>query len=279
MSTEKKDALAIPDVAKKLDAQVLQVIGSEETLAGFEKAYQIATAAQQLKNLLTAEYMKPIMALQGNRLGFKTDKDDKGGYSEDIVKNCLIEAVLTGVQPWGNQFNIIAGNTYVTKEGFGYLLANFKGLKEYEIIPGLPRVNSDKTGAAIMMKVKWTLGNEPQKERDLDISVKINAYQSVDAIIGKATRKSRAWLHGTISGVEIGEGDVSDVDHRVVASKVNPIDKNEERVALLIKDSTTIEELKNYAKNLPDGLVDLYNEKMIENIKNMPRLFVPLVLF
>lgn len=267
MSTEKKDALAIPEVAKKLDAQVLQVIGSEETLAGFEKAYQIATAAQQLKALLTPEYMKPIMALQGNRLGFKTDKDDKGGYSEDIVKNCLIEAVLTGVQPWGNQWNIIAGNTYVTKEGFGHLLANFKGLKDYEIIPGLPRINTEKTGAAIMMKVKWTLTNEPQQERDLDISVKMNAYMGVDAVIGKATRKARAWLHSKLTGVEIGEGDVSDVDHKVVGTKVTPIDKNEERLALLIRDAESIEELKNYSKNLPEGLIDLYNQKMIDLAK------------
>lgn len=259
----KTDALAIPDVAKKLDAQVLQVIGSEETLAGFEKAYQIATAAQQLKNLLTSEYMKPIMALQGNRLGFKTDKDDKGGYPEEVVKNCLIEAVLTGVQPWGNQFNIIAGNTYVTKEGFGHLLANFKGLKDYEIIPGLPRINTEKSGAAIVMKVKWTLQSEPAQERDLDISVKMNAYMGVDAVIGKATRKARAWLHGKISGVEIGEGDVNDIDHKVVGSKVNPIDKNEERLALLIKDATTVEELKSYNKDLPESLFDLYNEKII----------------
>lgn len=264
MSTEKKDALAIPDVAKKLDAQVLQVIGSEETLAGFEKAYQIATAAQQLKNLLTPEYMKPIMALQGNRLGFKTDKDEKGGYSEDVVKNCLIEAVLTGVQPWGNQFNIIAGNTYVTKEGFGHLLSNFKGLKDYEIIPGLPRINIEKTGAAIMMKVKWTLANEPQQERDLDISVKMNAYMGVDAVIGKATRKSRAWLHSKLSGVEIGEGDVSDIDHKVVGSKINTIDKNEERLVLLIRDCSSIEELKKYEKDLPETLLDLFNQRIVD---------------
>jgi len=126
-------------IATKLNSSVSAVLSANQVL-GFEKAFLIASAVQELKLELTAEYMKPIMGLQGNRLGFKTDKDNAGGYTEAIVKNCLIEAVLTGVQPFGNQFNIIAGNMYITKEGFGYVLSNVKGLS-YDIIPQLPRIN------------------------------------------------------------------------------------------------------------------------------------------
>src|SRR6185295_14617871 len=103
-------------------------------------------------------------------------------YPEEVVKNCLIEAVLTGVQPFGNQFNIIAGNCYITKEGFGYLLANYSGLS-YEIIPALPRINADKSSAAIVMKIKWTL-NSIEKERELEIPVKMNSFMGTDAVIG-----------------------------------------------------------------------------------------------
>ena len=110
-----------------LNNSVMSVIGSDK-MKSFEKAYIVAEAISNLQTLLTPEYMKPILALQGNRLGFRTDKDKNGGYSEAQVKNCLIEAVLMGLQPTGNQFNIIAGNTYPTKEGLGYLLANFQGL-------------------------------------------------------------------------------------------------------------------------------------------------------
>src|SRR6187551_1080575 len=143
------------DIVKKLNESVGSVIQSDG-LIGFEKAFLIARATGELKKLLTPEYMKPIMELQGNKLGFKTDKDSSGGYPEAVVKNCLIEAVLIGLQPYGNQFNIIAGNMYPTKEGFGYLLINFNGLS-YEIIPSLPRIGSDKTSAAIVMKIKWSL--------------------------------------------------------------------------------------------------------------------------
>src|SRR5688572_7293964 len=134
---------------KNLNEVVNSVI-TAEAIEGFEKAFLIANAASKLKESLSEDYMKPIMALQGNKLGFKTDKDDRGGYDVKTVRNCLIEAVLSGVQPFGNQFNIIAGNCYITKEGFGFMLSNIKGL-DYEIVQGLPRINSEKSSAAILM--------------------------------------------------------------------------------------------------------------------------------
>lgn len=222
METKVNENSETPEIATKLNHSVAKVIGSE-AMTGFEKAYLIANAAGELKRMLTPEYMRPIMDLQGNRLGFKTDKDlaqggGKGpGYPEDTVKNCLIEAVLTGVQPFGNQFNIIAGNCYITKEGFGYLLSHYKGLY-YEITPELPRINADKSSAAIVMNVEWTL-NGVQKSKKIEIPVKMNSFMGTDAVIGKATRKARAWLYNTITGSEVADGDIQDAD--VVSTKMN----------------------------------------------------------
>ncbi len=255
MANEQKNlpALQTSEIAKKLNEQVNSVM-SNTTLLGFERAFQIASAVSDLKTLLTPEYMKPIMALQGNKLGFKTDKDDKGGYSEDIVKNCLIEAVLTGVTPYGNSFNIISGSMYVTKEGFGYLLSNFKGLS-YEIIAELPRIKEDKSGAAVVMNVVWTLNGE-KKERKLDLPIKMNAYMGADAVLGKATRKARAWLYNTITGSEIGDGDVQDTDYKVQSSKIaQPEPKTAEdiemgRILKLIQESASLDEISKHEKHL-----------------------------
>lgn len=193
-------------VASKLNQSVMSVIGQDKII-GFEKAYLVSNAIAELKELLTPEYMKPIMNLQGNKLGFKTDKDTSGGYKEDVVKNCLIEAVLFGLQPTGNQFNIIAGNMYATKEGVGYLLSKIPGLK-YDIIPELPRINSQS--AAVVMNIEWTInGNHNAKK--IDIPIKVNQYMGADAILGKATRKARKWLYDTITGTEIPEGDITDI--------------------------------------------------------------------
>jgi hypothetical protein len=209
-------------VAKLLNNNVLAVLGNNNIM-GFEKAYLIANAVGKLKELLTKEYMKPIMELQGNRLGFKTDKDiaqggAKGtGYPEDIVKNCLIEAVLFGVQPFGNQFNIIASNMYITKEGTGYLLSKVPGLV-YQISPQLPRIKEGS--AAVVMDIEWTIGGVSNK-KSIDFPIKVNNYMGTDAVIGKATRKARWWLYSTVTGIELPEGDIQDGDATVTSSIIN----------------------------------------------------------
>jgi hypothetical protein len=232
MKNQIEKANPTEELAKELNHSVFSVLDAEG-LKGFEKAYLIANAAGELKRLLTPEYMKPIMDLQGNRLGFKTDKDNANGYDMATVKNCLIEAVLTGVQPFGNQFNIIAGNCYITKEGFGYLLSKYPGLS-YEIIPMLPRINTEKTSAAVVMKIKWSLGGG-SKEREIDIPVKMNSFMGTDAAIGKATRKARAWLFNTITGSEIGDGDATDAD--VISTTIT-------KEPILLEDLKTLFELK-----------------------------------
>jgi len=218
MSKTTTSLMKVPEVAKEMDNSVIQVLGSK-AIGGFEKAYLTAEAIQKLQAQLTPEYMKPIMALQGTRLGFRTDKDATGGYPEETVKRCLIEAVLTGVQPVGNQFNIIAGNMYVTKEGYGNsLLPNVPGLK-YKITPTLPRIDTTKGSAAIVMKIKWAINDGEEKAEEIDIPIRVNASMGADAVIGKATRKARAWLFATVTGVEIGDGEVEEGTATVVSSE------------------------------------------------------------
>jgi hypothetical protein len=196
------------EVAKQLDFAVLQVIG-QDNIIGFQKAFQVAEATRVLKEVLNEEYMKPIMLLQGSKLGFKTDKDTSGGYHVSIVKQCLIEAVLTGVQPSMNHFNIISSNCYITKEGFGYLLSKLQGLT-YEIVPFIPKVEGNQ--AVIVMKITWSMNGGPTEVRENEFVIKVNNFMGADAIIGKATRKARAWLYNTITGVEVNDGDYSDAD-------------------------------------------------------------------
>lgn len=243
-------------VAKQLNESVAHIL-SQKDILGFQKAYMYSEAITQLRALLTPEYMKPIMALQGNKLGFRTDKDrnkdgTKGtGYPEEIIKDCLIEAVLTGLQPYGNQFNIIAGNMYPTKEGIGSLLEKYEGLK-YLIVPELPRVKGE--AAAVVMIIKWNINNGGWNEQNLDVAIRVNDYMGTDAIIGKATRKARAWLYSTITGSEISDGDVSDNDAPKtipITAKREPIgsieqtnnDKEKQRVIDHIANSKTLEEL------------------------------------
>jgi len=217
------------EVAKQLNDSVSTVLTNTQII-GFEKAFLVASAIEKLKVLLTPEYMKPIMAMQGNKLGFKTDKDKDGGYPESVVKNCLIEAVLMGLQPTGNQFNIIASNTYATKEGVGELLKNIPGL-HFKITPELPRINADKSSAAIKMIIKWTIDGV-KSEETIEIPVKMNSMMGTDAVIGKATRKARKWLYDTITGSELPEGDIEDAKF-VFVEETADVDKVKDKKAEL----------------------------------------------
>lgn len=221
MQTKEKDPPKL-EIAKVLNQNVLAVLGNDK-VQGFERAFLLADAIAELKNLLTPEVMKPIMALQGNRLGFKTDKDvlqggGKGpGYPMETVRDCLIEAVLFGLQPTGNQFNIIAGNMYSTKEGCGHLLSKIPGL-DYGIAAQLPRIKEGS--AAVVMEIEWTI-NGVKKTKSLDIPIKVNQYMGADGVVGKGTRKARKWLYDKLTGNELPEGDVVDADATVVGSKIN----------------------------------------------------------
>ena len=257
-------------VALRLNEAVGSVL-NQTNLIGFERAYATAKSIEVLKTLLTPEYMAPIMNLQGNRLGFKTDKDKSGGYPVEHVKNCLIEAVLMGLQPYGNEFNIIAGNTYATKEGVGRLLATWRGLK-YSLICAVPVPSQDGKSAVVEVTIKWTI-NQESKEEVIPISVKMDAYTSVDAMIGKATRKGRAWLLSAISGIEIVEADVTDAEYLDVTPKqtVKEVSKSKEfdRVKAHIEMNTTttiakLEKCKPAILETDHELKELYVWKAIE---------------
>jgi len=204
MSTEIKTITESQSlVSQELNNQVLAVLSNK--VEGFEKAFIMASALQTLDKLLTPEFMEPIMALQGSNLGFKVDKM----YSMQEVKDCLKDAVLLGLQPTGNEFNIIAKNMYPTRQGFGSLLKKINGLK-YSISYSNPTFTTDKTSANCIATIKWELNGE-KNVQEQEFAIKSNAYATADAILGKAERKARRWLFNTVEGTDIPDGDVTDI--------------------------------------------------------------------
>ena len=254
-------------VSQELNNQVLAVLSNK--VEGFEKAFVMSSAIQVLKERLTPEFMKPIMALQGSNLGFKTDKDKNGGYSELEVKACLIDAVLLGLQPTGNEFNIISGNMYPTRQGFGSLLKKVNGLK-YSIAYSNPIFTQDKTSATCTATIKWELNGE-KNQQSVEFAIKSNAYATADAILGKAERKARRWLFNTVEGTDIPDGDVTDIPHTEVSSRPNPTvtaaEKSRERTVKWIEKSNSIEELEKCLPGISDDDLDLivmYDDKKKE---------------
>ena len=220
MATANLPAVVSDDVINALD---LASSNANLTVASqFKRAFATAEAVGQLKALLTPKVMEPILNLQNTALGFMTDRRDNG-YPVEVVKDCLIDAVLSGVSPVGNEFNIIAGRAYITKNGMKHKLSNVDGLS-YTLTPGIPKMSGDAKGAVVEMAIDWTY-NGKENHKSINFAVRVNSGMGSDAIIGKATRKAAAWLYETVTGQTVDEGDVTD-DGKVVetTAKESPID-------------------------------------------------------
>lgn len=265
MSTE----ITLIEKSKSIDNIILSVIGNKG-LNGFQKAHMVSTAIVELEALLDENYMSPIMKLQGTTLGFKTDKDlmrnpngsgyVKGpGYTVDIVKRCLIEAVLKGYQPTNNEFNIIGGNMYPAKNGLERKANEWEGLK-YSIIQVIRTFSVEKGSALVDCQIKWSY-NDEKFEENVPIPLKIDQYTSVDAMLGKAKRKALAWLLSNISGEIIVDGDVTDVEltqrsYEVSYIAESPLSEEEERVLGLLEKVETLEEFKKLKKDVPKEVLE-----------------------
>ena len=172
---------------------------------GFARTVATANAIHTLRALLTPDVMKNIMELQNSPLGFMTDRKD-APYSVDVVRDCIIEATLNGVSPFGNEFNIIASRCYITKNGMKHKLRDVQGLS-YTITPGIPRMAGD--GAIVAMAIEWTLNGKSDK-KEINFAIRVNKGMGADAIIGKATRKASAWLFEAVTGQIVDDGEANE---------------------------------------------------------------------
>jgi len=119
-----------PSVQTETDTQLMKLAGAKQfELAlntGRNYALQLtdadpvmapvlmACAIAAMREALTPEAMGVVSKLAGSSLGFKTDQP----YGADVLRDVVIAAVLNGVSIVGNEFNVVAGEFYVAKNGW-----------------------------------------------------------------------------------------------------------------------------------------------------------------
>lgn len=192
------------ELVNALDRAAEQGLLAQQQTSQFKRAFMIAEAVNELRAIMNPKVMESFMQLQNSSIGFKTDRKD--GYPMDVVRDCVIDATMNGVYCVGNEFNIISGQCYVTKNGFGHKLRDIPDFSWIET-PGIPRCN--EKGAIIEYQLEWWLRGK-HFEKTLTLAIRVNAGMGTDAIIGKASRKARAWLYATVTGMEVGDGDADD---------------------------------------------------------------------
>lgn len=217
----KREAFA--EVARTMDALAVAAQDAFAIKGNFERTFALGAAMADLRDALDEKVMTSIMKLQNTKLGFRTDNER--GYPVHVVRDAVIEATVWGLQCVGNQFNILAGNFYATKEGYTYLLRNLPGLDDMKFIfhPAVIKESStsgtrkdgsqyqkiEREGIAVV-DVSWVYNGVRGMER-LEFCIRVNAGMSQDAIIGKAERKAKAWLHARLTDMQLPDGDVADM--------------------------------------------------------------------
>lgn len=212
---------SIEKVSQAIEAAINECgISSVARLPAFMQAVRMAQGIRALREALSDQFVQMVLLpLQGTKLGFLTDKDKDGGYGLAVVRDCCIEAMLRGFNVVGNEFNIIAGQFYGAKAGFERQVAEFPGLANLQLQPGVPAMGGEK-GGLVPYSATWTLKGEPmsihcqvtKEGLDLRIPVKVNAGMGADAVIGKATRKILYRIYQRINGSSYGmiDGEVGD---------------------------------------------------------------------
>lgn len=193
-----------------------QKAGELQLADNVQSVFAAAQVVQTLRNLLTRDvvehYFTPLM---GTRIGFLTDRDkpkkDKSGnlsaqspYEWSVVRDCIIDAACLGLAPIKNQFNIIAGNMYPTKEGFTRLLKTI-GCK-YFIYTSEDKNPPQAQTALIECRVSYEYKGEG-KEFIYKATPKKDGYSSLDQLKGKAERKAKKALYEYLTGTDLGDAD------------------------------------------------------------------------
>lgn len=174
--------------------------------------FRAAAVVQSLRQLLTQDVVDTyFMPLMGTRIGFLTDRDKEGKdgkkpapYGWETVRDCIIDGACRGLAPVGNQFNIIAGSMYPTKEGYTALLKRI-GAK-YWITKSEDKAAPGSPTAKIECKVYYKY-NGTKTDFSYVATPKKNQFSSLDQLQGKAERKAKKALYEYITGIDLGDAD------------------------------------------------------------------------
>lgn len=209
----KPDRKALAEVGKKIDGIAKEyALACKDSSNDYERAVLLATSLIDLR-VAVRSYLPVLKKLQGSSLGFKTDKDQSGGYGDDQLVDCAIEAVMRGVRWTNNEFNIIAGKCYITVEGYWRKVTEFPGLTDLRLDPGVPQVINGRT--VVPYQATWKLdGRADTIARQLPVITR--SGQTDDNTLGKAKRKILVAIYEVINGVASEEGDLVEGQARTV---------------------------------------------------------------
>lgn len=188
-----------------------------------QKALLTARGIQALRQGLGGKVLAEVMALMNSPLGFLTDRGpharsegNKTPYPVEVVRDCVVEALLHGFYLSGNEFNIIAGRFFGAQNGWRRKLEDVPGISDIRVAAGVPMVHNGQTVCRVALS--WKVDGQADELRGADgkpgvaFPVTVTAYSTADQTIGKAKRKAYklAFEQATGSKVTAPDGEVGE---------------------------------------------------------------------
>lgn len=216
-----------------------------ETEGHLRRAMLLASGIDRLREALApnSDLMKRIMSLMNSPLGFMTDRGpgmkNSTPYPVETVRDCVISALLQGVYPVGNEFNIIAGRCYIAQAGYRRLVCESPGVTDVVLAPGVPYTREGRT--IVRVAGTWRLHGQPQQLMDGDgkpgLTFAIVAYENstADNVVGKAKRKAYKAMFEIINGTDHApwDGEIEDETGVPPGQPANGRSKTEQLAARL----------------------------------------------
>jgi len=236
MTEKESTEQAIEKISNDVEQAIKECgVAAIRDLPKFKQAISLAKGMRELRRAVDDNFVKHcLMPLMGTTLGFLADRPnpkEPEPYGPLVVRDCAIEAMIRGFNVVGNEFNIISGRFYGTKNGYARLVQEFPGLTDLVLQPGVPTLAGDR-GALVPFTATWKLNGKPmsieclqtKEGHDLRIPVKVNAGMGPDAILGKAERKMLFRIYQRVNGSSYGatDGEVGDEQAFVTTGEPAP---------------------------------------------------------
>ena len=213
---KKEDLINFDRMIKQAHRELEEaLIAGNDTLAAMIQVQ----AYKALEDAISPEILRDFRLMENTERGFKTDRvagtRDKSGnavqpYSDQVIKRVIIGALSKGARLIDNEFNVIAGNLYLTKNFYMPRVKRFPGLTELKILWGVPSQSGSGKGWLYPAKASWKLNGRPDsieclQTKDFDSRIVVRGYESssVDEIRGKAEAKLYRWIFERVSGINI----------------------------------------------------------------------------
>lgn len=187
------------------------------TLRGMEALDRAFTTAQGIQELRAAvtPLMPLIAALHNSPLGFDSDRNPTKGplkdgpYPAEVVVDCVVEALMRGLQLSGNEFNLLMSRCYTTLNGYKRLVEELPGITDLDHAQSPPFTQGGHT--CVKVNATWQYNGVKMRLKDASgnpwaiYAIRANAGMGADGIIGKAKRRMYKAIYEKCTGTRFTE--------------------------------------------------------------------------